>query len=330
MGDLRVLIGSGNYPKLSESYIEAEINYMLRHGVEVAVYSPRAGSPEAPEIVKVYRDLREAIASHRPHVFHAHYLTFDTKALDQASGAGIPVTIRGHSFDFTPDGARRMAARPGVRKIWLFPHFARLLGHESEKVEALPVSFDSTLYKPFPDKDRKLVYRTGAGKAGKGLADFFEISRLCPGFRFSLTANVVCGEESYLGVLAVLAAGAPVEYAMNILRPEAVARMNQAGIYLDTSDPGSHAFGMPISIAEALATGCYVLARKNPAVEDYIGDAGSLYGSVEEAAALIRDTTAWSEAKWRSVLEAATERAALFTDERNLVAELEFWRGLSK
>jgi glycosyltransferase involved in cell wall biosynthesis len=326
MGVLRVLIGSGNYPKLSESYIEAEIQYLLRNGVDVAVYSPRVGSPEAPEIVKVYRDMNQALSVHRPHIFHAHYLTFDPKAIDQASGAGIPVTIRGHSFDFTPEGARKMAARPGVKRIWLFPHFARLVGHD--KVKALPVSFDSTLYKPFADKDRKLVYRTGAGKAGKGLADFFEISKLCPGFKFSLTANVVCGEESYLGVLGGLAGGAPVEYARNILRPEAVERMNRAGIYLDTSDPGSHAFGMPISIAEALATGCYVLARRNPAVEEYISGAGSLYGSVEEAAALIRGTEAWSEVKWRSVSEAAVARSYLFTDEHNLSAELEFFEAV--
>lgn len=326
MGDFRVLIGAGNYPKLSESYIEAEIQYLLRHGVDVAVYSPLAGSPEAPEIVKVYRNALQALSEFKPQILHVHYLTFDWKVMEAAGRVGIPVTIRGHSFDFSPERARKIANHSIVKKIWLFPHFAKLVAHS--KVASLPVAFSSTLYRPFHAKNRRLVYRTGAGKAGKGLEDFFAIGKHCPDFKFVLTANVVVGEELYLDVLENLAIGSSVEYIRNILRPETVARMNQAGIYLDTSDPRSHAFGMPISIAEALATGCYVLARKNPVIADYLGSAGALYGSVEEAVNLIQSTKGWSEDEWEAVFKAAITQSELFTDERGLVAETDFWASL--
>lgn len=323
---MRVLVGSGNYPKLSESYIEAEIQYLLRCGHDVRVYSPVVGSPGAPELVRVYRDLNAAIKEFRPQVFHVHYLTFEARALDLAHRSGVPITVRGHSFDFGVDRAARAAAHPGIRRIWLFPHFADLVPHP--KVAPLPVAYDSTLYRP-SQKNRKLVYRTGAGKPGKGLEQFFEIARMCPEFRFCLTANVVLGAERYMDTLAALAAGSNVEYHRDIGREEAVRRMSEAGIYLDTSDPGAHPFGMPISIAEAMATGCHVVARDGSAARAYVGPAGDFYGTPAQAAGLIRATLSWGDDLWsRRQAEAADRAAARHADHAVLPAELLFWETL--
>lgn len=323
---MKILIGSGNYPKLSESYIEAEIQYLLRRGLEVAVYSPVAGSPEAPEIVRVYRDHEKALREYKPDVFHVHYLTFNRNVIEAAGKLRIPVTVRGHSFDFSVDNAKRMADLHAIKKVWLFPHFSERVQHR--KVDPLPVAFDSTLYRPVTSKDRRSVYRTGAGKHGKGLQDFFEVASLCPEFKFSLSANIVLGEESYLGVLKELASKSPVEYVTNIQRGEAASRMASAGIYLDTSDPRSHPFGMPISIAEAMATGAYVLARKNESVGAYLGAAGALYESTAEAASLIRKTLEWKDSDWTEMSSKAVKQAALFSDEAVLGNEVLFWQRL--
>jgi len=324
---LRILIGAGNYPKLSESYIEAEIRYLLRKGTQVAVWSERVGSPEAPDIVQVFRGtLTDAIAKWKPTVFHAHYLTFAGYAFDQAAKASVPCTVRGHSFDQGVDRARALAARPEVRRIWLFPHFARQVAHT--KVFSLPVAFDSTLYRPAAAKDRTLVYRTAAGKPRKGLEDFFEISGLCPGFRFELTANHVNGDEAYLPFLEAQAAKHGVAFDKNILREDAVVRMNKAGIYLDTSDPKGHPFGMPISIAEAMATGCYVLARDAEGLGEYLGSAGEIYRTPQEAAALILATRGWTEGTWQTTAANAVRQAALFSDEAVLEDEIAFWEQL--
>lgn len=324
---MRILIGAGNYPKLSESYIEAEIKYLIRVGHQVAVYSPVVGSPGAPELAPVFRNHEEAFREFRPEVFHAHYLTFTGGVLEAAGRIGVPVTIRGHSFDFGVERARQLASQSHIARIWLFPHFASRVNHP--KVFPLPVAYDSTLYRP-SKKDPRLVYRTGAGKGGKGLEDFFKISSLCPDFKFVMSANVVRGEESYMGVLSKLSAHHPVELHADIGREEAASRMSAAGIYLDTSDPNSHPFGMPISIAEALATGAYVLARHNDVVRDYLGDAGAVYGSPEEASELVNATRSWSAEQWVQVSAASIDRSALYADHAVLRDETDFWASLQK
>lgn len=325
---MKILIGSGNYPKLSESYIEAEIQYLVRHGHDVQVWSDKIGSPEAPDIVPVHRGpVAEVIREFRPHIFHAHYLTFDGRVLHEAARQGVPCTIRGHSFDYSAGRARAVADQPHIRRIWLFPHFARESAHP--KIVPLPVAYDSALYVPQEEKDKRRVYRTAAGKPGKGLEDFFSIKMVCPGFTFELTANHVHGDDPYLPFLEKTAVSHGIEFAKNILREDAVFRMNRAGIYLDTSDAKGHPFGMPISIAEALATGSYVLARWNPAAQEYLGEAGALYRTLDEAASLIRDTESWSSEKWKAVALAAVTRAQAFSDETVLPEEVAFWKAIS-
>lgn len=324
---MRVLLGVGNYPKLSESYIEAEIAFLQRRGVEVAVHSQVVGSPEAPERIPVFRgSATEALSSWRPKVFHAHYVTFSAGILEQVGRAGVPVTVRGHSFDFSVEGARRVASLPYVKRVWLFPHFAELVRHA--KIASLPVAFDSTLYRPVANKDRRLVYRTGAGKHGKGLPDFFDVARLCPEHRFRLAVNIVLGDEGYLTALRRLAGSTRTDYLENVSRERSVDLMGEAGIYLDTSDPKGHPFGMPISIAEALATGCYVLARSSKAVEGYLAGAGAVYSSVEEAAALIRATIGWSDEEWMVASKYAVEASQRFRDDQVLGEEVSFWETL--
>jgi glycosyltransferase involved in cell wall biosynthesis len=66
---------------------------------------------------------------------------------------------------------------------------------------------------------------------------------------------------------------------------------------------------MPISIAEAMATGAYVLARDANEFIDYIGDAGGIYSGVEQASRLISETQNWSDEIWSSIWLRAVERA---------------------
>jgi glycosyltransferase involved in cell wall biosynthesis len=325
---MKVLIGVGNYPKLSESYIEAEIKFLIKRGLEVAVYSPVVGSSEAPELVPVFRgQINEALKTWRPDIFHAHYLTFSASALEAVGHAKIPITIRGHSFDFGVARARALAEKPYIRRIWLFPHFSRSVAHG--KVFPLPAAFDSSLYTDSSaEKDWGLVYKTGAGKGGKGLPDFFEVAKLCRRHKFSMSVNKVIGAESYLNTLRGMAKGSSVEYVEDIQREEAVLRMKRVGIYMDTSDPKSHPYGMSISVAEALATGCYVLARHNSSIGEYLGPAGATYRSVQEASELIHMTEQWGLGERMTASAAAVSQSENFREDKVLPAELEFWEKL--
>ena len=72
---------------------------------------------------------------------------------------------------------------------------------------------------------------------------------------------------------------------------------------------------MPISIAEAMATGSWVLARDLPGISAYVQPAGALYDgdTAEERAAraalLVDGSRTWSPERWAGVRRAATEQA---------------------
>lgn len=325
---MRLLIGAVNYPKPSETYVEAEISYHRKMGSEVAIWSPVDGCPSATRPgFTIYRgSVMEAIEDFRPTVFHVHYLVFDKAPVDQAAAAGIPITMRAHSFDWDRSRALAWAAHPGVRRIWAFPKFALEINHP--KIHPLPVAFNEMLYPRADKKDRRLVYRTSAAKPGKGLEDFFKIRKLLPQFRFMLAVDPVGGEASYYDYLKRECLAHDIRFIGSPGVEAAALRMKEAGIYLDTSDPAGHAFGMPISIAEAMSTGAVVLARGAAGIHDYL-QGGLIYHDPEKAAALIRMTEEWGDLDWEVQGHLAVLQAAKFSSEAVLPAQGAFWREIS-
>lgn len=293
---MKVLYALGNYPQLSESYIEAEIDFALRSGVTVEVWSTERKNPEVTPQVPVHRGtLLDAIATFKPDILHVHYLMF-AKRYDRDIGdkVAIPMTVRGHSFDFTTVLTAEAVALPRVQKVYLFPHLARKV--PNEKVVALPVAYDPNLHKPCDQKRDTLVLRLAAGKKGKGLEEFFRVARLCPELEFVLGVADVIGYETYFHTLATHNIGLPrpVKLLRDVPLEKAAALTAQAGIYLDTSDPRAHEFGMPISIAEALATGATVLIRDSMPAREYAGDAAFYYVNADEAAQIVKMVSEWS------------------------------------
>src|SRR5690606_8907316 len=108
--------------------------------------------------------------------------------------------------------------------------------------------------------------------------------------------------------------GSPCEIRFDLLHDEMAELMGRAGIYLHTHGT-DHVVGMPISIAEAMATGTYVIARDLAGIAAYVGDAGDLYNGVtvadraERAAAMVRATVDWSDQRWRAVAQRSIDQA---------------------
>ena len=84
--------------------------------------------------------------------------------------------------------------------------------------------------------------------------------------------------------------------------------MREAGIYLHTYGD-EEPFGMPVSIAESLATGAFTLVRDLPGASEYLAGAGQLYRSVDEAARRIHETMNWSDLEWQTLQARARESA---------------------
>jgi glycosyltransferase involved in cell wall biosynthesis len=67
--------------------------------------------------------------------------------------------------------------------------------------------------------------------------------------------------------------------------------------------------GQPISIAEAMATGCYCLVRDVPDLANMVGPAGATYSDLEQLVDRIQETALWDDARWNAAQRHAVETA---------------------
>lgn len=328
---MKVLYGLWNYPQLSETYIQYEIDFAKAQGVEVAVWSQTVRSSFETG-VQVFRGvLADALNAFRPDVLHVHYLKAAEQFLPQVP-LSLPMTVRGHSFDWDPALAGKLAAEPRVHRLFVFPHFAAQVGHP--KVIPLPVAIDGGLFPP-SIKTPGTVLRTSAGRPDKGLTDFFETARLLSsklsqglGYHFKLAvaeAGGPGGGKPFVDSLVQPALDSGVELHIDLPWPGVRRLMSETSVYMDTSDPAGHPFGMPVSIAEALSTGSYVVVRRTDAAADYLGGAGALYSSPQEAADLIRSHIPAAETAAK-----AMARGMTFHAERVLKPLVDCWRTLAR
>jgi glycosyltransferase involved in cell wall biosynthesis len=309
---LRVLCAEWHYPQLSETYVQSDIEGLKRLGAQVEVWSEESGTgaPFDSEEAVHHGDLAGAIEAARPDVVLAHWLHLAAKAYPSVSEAGVPMVVRGHGFDFASDLVEQLLAQPNVRRLYLFPHFIERVRQADSRLRPLPVGFDTQRYRPAGAKDRRLVVRAGVGIPTKDYATFLDASRRCPDHRFVLCLVTAHQLEGYVAEVVDLRnrMGAPVEIRVDVPHAEVAELVTKAGIYLHTH--GEQApFGMPISIAEAMATGAYTLVPDLPGGAAYVGDAADLYRSSEDAADRILAAAEWDDATWDGMARRAVDRA---------------------
>ena len=308
---LRVLYVLEEFPQRSETYIRWEMECMRRWGVEIEVWRVRDLSPASPyptDVVVRDGPLADAIDAFQPHVVHCHWLYVGVDAAAEVGKTGRTMTVRGHSFEHGQERVAQLVRSYAVEGVYLFPHF--LDRDDSPKLQKLNVSVNAELYFP-EEKDRRLVIRTAAGLPYKDIVTFLETAARCPEFRFILAVTHVHTHEAFLDELRDRneSLGSPVEIWHDVPTEELAATVRRAGICLHTNDPGGHRFGMPISIAEAMATGSHVIVRRSPDSMCFAGDRATYYENAEEAAAQIRKTLDWSDGDWRDVARRNSEYA---------------------
>ena len=100
---------------------------------------------------------------------------------------------------------------------------------------------------------------------------------------------------------------------LNVPRDKLAPLVHRAGFHLHTMIPsdqrGGTPIGMPISIAETMATGCHVLVRDVPPLNSYFGHVGSVYRNAEHAAKLIAEIAGWSETRWKQAWTQSVDHA---------------------
>ena len=245
---------------------------------------------------------------------------------------GLPMTVRAHSFETGLGSVRDLLERPSVRKLYLFPHQGGDANDAGGRIRIVRVPFDTGLFRPVEEKDRRLVVRTAAALPAKELELFLRLAREVPTHRFVLVAAACSGMEAYPRRIREMAAelGSPAELLFDLPHEEAAALVARAGIYLHTALPPEEPFGnpigMPVSVAEAMATGAYVVVRDLAPLREYVGAAGAVYRDREEAARILQATLAWGDAEWHEVFRRSVDRAfSLHADEITVEPILQDW-----
>lgn len=320
---MKVLYILAHFPQNSESYVDAEMSYVLDRGIKVEVWSPVSGYGDDP-VVKVHRgSISDAIHSFLPDVIHIHHMTTASYYVDQCPRDRV--TVRAHSFDWDSKLLLKLIKHPAVRKIFAFPHFAALI----PGIEPLPVAYDPKRYYRCEDKDRRSVVRVAAGLPTKRLEDFITVgNRLGNDADFTLALNLANGKEWVLDKAADhnRQNGGRVRILKNLSKTKVSELVRRAGIYMSTANAAAHPFGNPISIAEAMATGAVVLARADgKVVSDYLGRGSLLYSTLEEAEEIIRTVLAFQQAEWTAAAVTSVMNAARFRSDIVLPRLVEEW-----
>jgi glycosyltransferase involved in cell wall biosynthesis len=314
---LRVLYVVEDYPQVSEAHIVAELRFMQSRGVTIGIWS--ADEPAVPDpdlmnddTVTVYRgSLADAIANFRPELLHVHLTFAFERHIAPMQDSRLPVTLRCHSFDVSADVLSAMQRHRAVRWIYAFPTQESLLPSNRTRVKLVPVCFDPGRYRPSMDKDRRLVFRAGAALPAKDIESFIAVAARCKHHRFVLFVCKTAGDREHLD--RILAEnerhGSPAEIHVDRPASEVATWMGRAGIYLHSYEPAKIPFGMPISIAEAMATGAYVLARRSEGGASYLGSSDCLYDTIEDAARLIETTLDWDERRWEDEARKSIDHA---------------------
>lgn len=314
---MRVLYVADIYPHSTETYIETEIRGIAELGIEVHVWSENTNSDfPHPTIAPVHANesLSACIARARPDLVHVYFLNMAERSLAGIRRSGVPITVRAHGYEYETQLLNRLASSAAVDRVFVFPHMmADVDAANAAKVSALPTMFDPVFYPHPGEKDGKLVLRAASSLRSKNLERYFTAARLCPEHRFVLILGQ--GFDFNREALAYLQAhnaelGTPVEILVNLDWSAVSDWMRRAAIYMYTAP--THRPGMPISLAEAMASGCQVVTPDIDGMRGYVGGGGMLYRDIDEAAAMIRSTQNRSAEEWRDF----GLRASAFAHER--------------
>ncbi len=335
---VRVLYLADGHESARRAGIRTEIACLRRWGVEVEVWSrdPALGRKLSPQIVVHSGTLEVAIESFRPHLVHAVGLPVASRNVSLVAEHDLSMTVR--------DGARSPDVRQqntdastssqllkelqqneAVSQIFAFPN--NMAEGPLQKVTSLLPAFDGQRFSPSRVKDPRLVLQRAEVLLDNDLFAFVEVAKRCPQHRFVLCATTVARQQDLLQKLEARnrSLASPVEILVDPSQAKIDELTAKAGIYLHTRDQKA-AYEMSPAIAEAMATGAFVIDRMCDSARDFIGDAGAVCKNAHEAAELILSTLDWSDEQWTLCRGRSTERAfAYYSEVKSLRPVFDHW-----
>lgn len=296
----RVLMFLQGYPTISQTYMTNEVD-ALKDAYDLRVVSTEPGDlPGARycpfELATEKGRMREIIEEFRPHVLHGHYLHTTKLLAELGERYRIPFTIRTHSFDtlkrwdqrprlgFAEVRASRSDACAGVLAFPFVRPLMESVGIPASKIiDCYPVINYGRFHDRSPNGDA--VLNEGACIPKKRMEDFVDLGKLV---KKPLNVYAIGYEHDSLRAYNE-ANGSPVTVHRAVEPGEMPAVYKAHGWLVYTACFKLKSVGWPMAVAEAQAAGlgvCFPNIR--PDVREYVGGAGFLYDSIEQAADILR------------------------------------------
>jgi hypothetical protein len=311
MNPFRVMYILKNFPQMSETYIKTEIEAVSECCEVVVVSTKKANLPAKNHVPFRYVDdlsmVREAVEEFRPRVLHSHWIHLIKHVGKLSRKTGVPFTVRAHSFDsIWPDETgfdhlpllRRFRFPSHIRRavslinddhclgILAFPFARPRLEKAGIRGDKIIDCYPVVHFRRFHDRSPNgaAIMNVGACIPKKKMEDFVELAARALGLQFNLYA--LGYKVDTLREFAT-ATKSPVNFIPPIELEDMPAEYKKHRWLVYTAADGGNV-GWPMSIAEAQASGVGVcMANIRPDLHDYVGRAGFLYNSLDEAFEII-------------------------------------------
>lgn len=291
---IRVLYIFEAYPTLSETYERAEIEAVCPdYDVKIVRLKPASFPCKTyhPCETRTSAEIMQVVAEFRPHVLHTHYLHNAVPLGRAAAKAGLPFTVRAHSFDVLIDKgvqpakraeALKAVASPNCLGVLTFPFTRPALeqaGFPGAKlIDCWPVINHARFHDRSVNGDA--ILNVGACIPKKRMQDFVDLACLMPDRVFNLYA---IGYQSDELSRYNEARGNPVRMPEVVEVEQMPAVYKRHGWLVYTACPKMKTVGWPMAVAEAQAAGLGIcMPDIRPDIKEYVGPAGFLYQSIAE------------------------------------------------
>ena len=304
----RVLVLLREYPRLSQTYAETELRYLVTRGHTVRVVAQRVPEPAgaAPEhhpytyvAPEDTAGLDRLLDEFRPDVVHGHYLHHTPVLFDAARRLDVPFTLHGHSYDIL---GRHQAELPEFapmlnsslcRGVLTFPFTRPILeaaGIAPDKiVDRWPIVDFARFHDESGNGDE--VLNMGAAKAKKDFPAYLELAAAdLSDRRYNLYP---LGDEGYV-TAEIKARNHDMGDPVIVHDPVPHSRMREVYkrhswlVYTALTKPRV-TVGWPMAIAEAQAAGVGVCVQNvRSDLAEFVGP-GFLFDDLADAARIIAE-----------------------------------------
>ncbi len=290
----RILYILQQYPEHSETYIRTEIE-AVRERYELSILSTSPAHLVYDDAfpfrrITSYQEAYAAIDEFKPDILHTHWL--NEMVPNIAIQKGLPFTLRSHSFDTywspPPPDYVTNAIKPLHHELclgilgfqYVQQRFAEA-GLPMEKFHVVPpvVNVSHFLNRSPNGKD---VLNVGAAIPKKNMEQFLQVAadrRIDRKFRLYPLAY---GTPQLHDLNAQLGGATEIH---SPVQPDLMPAEYKRHEWLFINEhPKFKSFGLPVCVAEAQASGVGVcIPGIRPDVAEYVGGAGFVYTSLEEA-----------------------------------------------